>query len=278
MNMMRYLKRMLKFVLYEYKQPIIYSNIIEQPKNQIHKNKKYIVTGGGSGLGFYIAKSLINSGAYVIITGRNEEKLKSSLNKLGKNCEYLIMDITDIEKGKTILEELFNKHNEIHGIINNAGVSFHEKNILEVTEKQFDEQFNTNLKGAYFFSQNYIKELKNRKQQNGNIIFISSERGSMCDDIPYGLTKVALNSLVKGLSRRFYKEGIRVNAVAPGVTCSDMTKYKKEDDLFLDNATGRVLLPEEIAEVVNFIISDYSKCISGEIINCDSGKHIASYY
>lgn len=278
MKLLKYIKRLIKYVLYEKKQPIVYANVIEQSKNKIHLNKRYVVTGGGSGLGYYIAKSLIKSGAFVVITGRKEDKLIESQKKLGKNCIYRVMDITNIKKSKEVLEELFDKYEIIDGIINNAGISLHEGNILNVSEENFDMQFNTNLKGAYFFSQNYIIQCKKHKQDSGNIIFISSERGSMCDDIPYGLTKVAINSLTKGLSRRFYRDGIRVNAVAPGVTCSDMTNYDKNGDLFLDNTAGRVLLPEEIAEIVNFALSDYSKCISGEVINCDAGKHIASFF
>lgn len=156
-----------------------------------------------------------------------------------------------------------------------------ERNIqmlLYLLKENYDKQFDINLKGSYFIAKKYIELYKKNKQIKGNIIFVSSERGSMCDDIPYGLTKVALNSLTEGLSRRFYKSGIRVNAIAPGVTCSNLTKIKRTDDLYTDKASGRVLFPEEIAEITNFILSDYSNCISGEIINCDAGNHIASYY
>lgn len=278
MKVISYFKRMIKYVLYEHKQPIIYASIIEQTKNSIHKDKLYIVTGGGRGLGYYISKSLINSGANVIITGRNEETLKNACKELGKKSDYRVMDVTDINNCKEVLEDIFKENKKVDGIINNADISLHEKNILHVSEANYDDQFNTNLKGAYFISQIYIDLYKKYKLKNGNIIFISSERGSMCDDIPYGLTKVAINSLTQGLSRRFYKDGIRVNAIAPGVTCSDLTKFDKNSDLYAEKAAGRILVPEEIAEITNYILSDYSKCISGEIINCDAGNHIASYY
>ena len=66
--------------------------------------------------------------------------------------------------------------------------------------------------------------------------------------------------------------------MAPGVTASDMTNIKKDSDLSNDRTAGRYFVPEEVAEVVNFLISDYSKCISGEIINCDGGDYSNSYY
>lgn len=277
-KVVKYFKRLIKYVLYEHKQPIIYTNVYEKSQNEIHLNKVYIVTGGGGGLGYYITKSLISSGATVIITGRNEEKLKKSCEELGKKCKYIKMDIRNIAESKEKLNKLFEQYEKIDGLINNAGISLHEENILSVTEDSFDNQFDTNLKGAYFITQEYIKLYIKNKQKNGNIIFISSERGSMCDDIPYGLTKSAINSLTSGLSRRYYKDGIRVNAIAPGVTCSDLTKYDKTSDLYSENASGRIFVQEEIAEVTNYILSDYSKCISGEIINCDAGNHLPHYF
>ena len=276
MSMKSYLKRLFKFVLYEHKQPIVKPDIIVKDKNDIHKDRIYFITGGNTGLGYYLAKSLINDGALVIISGRDLDKLKKAQLELGENCDIKKMDVTNLKECFKSLDEIFEKYGHIDGIINNAGISLHEKDILDVSIDNFELQFDTNLKGAYFISQKYIELFFKYNQKKGNIIFISSERGSMCDDIPYGLTKNAINSLTEGLSRRYYKSGI--NAIAPGVTCSNITKYKKDDDLYSDKAAGRILLPEEIASVTNFILSDYSKCISGEIINCDAGNHISSYF
>ena len=90
------------------------------------------------------------------------------------------------------------------------------------------------------------------------------------------MTKASINSLVGGLARRVYKKGIRVNAIAPGVTYTDMTKGEHEivDDFANNSVAGRFLLPEEIAEVACFMVSDASKCISGEILYCDAGSHL----
>ena len=119
------------------------------------------------------------------------------------------------------------------------------------------------------------------KEDEGNLIFITSETGNQAYDIPYGMTKAALNSLTQALSRRVYKQGIRVNAIAPGVTVSDMTKdYAEVSDgnYFRKSASDRIFLPEEIAEVVCFLLSDASKCISGEIIHCNAGNHIKTFW
>ena len=108
-----------------------------------------------------------------------------------------------------------------------------------------------------------------------SILFMSSETSHTADIRPYGLTKAAINSLVKGLASMYASHGIRVNAVAPGITTSDMTGYKTDGNLYLEaNATGRVYLPEEVAECASFLLSDCSGCVSGEILTCNNGKTI----
>jgi len=278
MGIKKYIKRGIKYIMTGHKQPIIYADISEKTPNDIFKEKVMLVTGGGGGLGYYIAKKLTAEGAFVIITGRNEEKLKNAKETFEKNCDYISFDVMDIEKGQQIIDDIFSKYGKLDCLVNNAGISLHEDNIENVTKDGFEKQFATNLEAGYFLSQRYIINYKKYNQKTGNIIFISSERGSQCDDIPYGLTKAAVNSFVKGLSRRYYKDGIRVNAVAPGVTASEMTSIKKEDDLFSENASGRFFVPEEVAETVSFIASDYSKCISGEIINCDAGQYLNPWF
>ena len=112
-------------------------------------------------------------------------------------------------------------------------------------------------------------------------LIISSETADQAYDIPYGMTKAAMNSFVRAASRRVYPLGIRVNAIAPGVTLSDMTKeYADVTDgnFYRDCASQRLFLPEEVAEVAAFLLSDASKCISGEIIHTNAGNHIKTWW
>ena len=104
---------------------------------------------------------------------------------------------------------------------------------------------------------------------------MSSERGSSCEDIPYGLTKATINSLVGSLAKRLGPKGYRVNAIAPGVTASDMTGNKIDGNYFYEaSPNNRIFHPAEMAEVAAFLLSDASSCISGEVIHCDAGKHL----
>lgn len=236
-SLFKYIKRGIQYVLHEYKQPIINVDVVQKTPSNLFENKVYLITGGSSGLGYYIAKKLIEEGAKVIITGRNEVNLKSAKEKLGDRCEYIVYDIREYTKTDEIINKIIIKNGKLDGIINNAGISLHEWNFLRVDHNGFENQFLTNLEGSYFLTQSFIKKYVDQKLKNANIIFISSERGSMCDDLPYGLTKASINSFVQALSYKYYKDGIRVNAVSPGITASNMTKIDKESDLFYQNAS-----------------------------------------
>ena len=151
----------------------------------------------------------------------------------------------------------------------------HEKGIEFVSEEQFDLQFTTNIKGQYFLAKEFIKQVANNRVDS-SLLFISSETGDQYVEIPYGLTKASLNSFVGALSRRYYRRGVRVNAIAPGVTESDMTASYADvsDGNYASNsAAGRVFLAEEVAQVAVFLLSQLSMCISGEVIHTNAGNH-----
>ena len=258
-----------------------------KPKNSVKVNivtlsgqgrmcgRKIIVTGGSRGIGYAMAKKFSNEGASVIISGRNRESLEKVCNELGNSVKYVVYDAQSndaksfLDKCKTI----FGGSSDT--IVLNAGVSLHEGNFLNVTPESFEQQFNVNLKSNYFLAQQFINE-KLKEGNEANVLFISSETGGKSNDLPYGLTKVAINSLVGGLARRVYQKGIRVNAIAPGVTLTEMKNEKCHDtqDYSNNSTAGRFLLPEEIAEVANFMVSDVSRCITGEVIYCDAGSHL----
>jgi 3-oxoacyl-[acyl-carrier protein] reductase len=143
-----------------------------------------------------------------------------------------------------------------------------------VTSEGFDQQVATNLKGPFFLSQRVLAYME-QNQVKGQVLFVSSETGETADIRPYGLTKAAVNSLVQGLAYLYAKQGIRVNAIAPGVTASAMTGFNADENLNCSyNVGGRAYLPEEMAEVAAFLLSDASGCISGQIITCNNGNTV----
>lgn len=280
MSFKHMLRKVAKFILSSNSDKKIFVSISQIQHGEILKNKKILITGGSSGIGFSIAKKCLSEGAIVTITGRNESKLIKAKEKLNGDIYYIVHDNKDINKNSELLEKAETNMGGLDVLINNAGISLHEGNILNVTKKGFENTFDTNLKSSYFLTQEFIKKV-NKKNSNAHILFISSETGEQCYDIPYGLTKASINSLVGALSRRLYKEGIRVNAIAPGVTESEMTKEyadTKDGNMYRNCASDRIFKPEEIAEVACFILSDASKCISGEVIHCNAGNHLKIFW
>lgn len=253
--------------------------VISAPNNRL-KGKIILITGGGRGLGYAFAKRCISEGAKVIITGRHEKTLVDACKSLGENAQYIVHDVCCISQ----IDDLFTKaqkimdDQKINCLISNAGISLHEGDFRNVTQEKWDKQMDTNLKGNYFMVSGFIKYLETFDDKSGNIIVITSERGKRPDDIPYGLTKVATSSFVQAIASKVINEGIRLNAVGPGVTASEMTGFKKDGNLYAEwQPEKRVFVPEEVAEVVAFLLSDISSCISGEVITCNRGKHICHW-
>lgn len=261
----------ISFLLHGKPSPIVAHIAYLQPSNLLI-GKKIIITGGSRGIGFSMAKKFCAEGAEVIITGRNEKLLQDVSQHIG--CKYLMLDLQDSHSFKKFIEQADELLGGINVLVNNAGISLHEPGFLDVTQESFDAQFNTNLKGSFFLTQCFIEYCKSR-QISGfkKILFISSETGNTADERPYGLTKAALNSLVAGLAYRYVKEGYRINALAPGVTISDMSGKKNDGILGFGNG-NRYFLPEEMAEVATFLISDVSNCMTGQILVCNEGKTI----
>ena len=263
----------LSFLLHGEAKPL-YANITYLQPNERLKGKKIIITGGGRGLGFAMAKRFIEEGADVLIMGRNEVTIKKSAAEIG--CKYLVIDVQNIDSFKAIMERAYTLLGGVNCLVNNAGISLHENGFLDVSADQYDSQFDTNLRGAFFLTQCFIKKCKeNGVEGTKNVLFISSETSMTVDERPYGLTKAAMNSLVQGLAYRFVSEGYRVNAIAPGVTISDMVGKKDDGNLARGGAiTGRYYKPEEVAEIACFLLCDASNCLNGQIIVCNEGNTI----
>jgi len=230
-----------------------------------------VITGGGSGLGFSMAKKMVSYGANVILTGRRENTLKEACRELGAQAKYIVYDSMDFNGMSDFWGNIVSLMPNVNSLVLNAGVSLHEGSIENVENGGFDIQFNTNFKSAYFMAKEFIRRIG-----NGNILFISSETGAMKCQLPYGLTKTLIDSLVPALSGHYYTKGIRVNGIAPGSTITNMVKNGNKDsnDIYYPNAANRYFLPDEVAEVAAFLLSDCSKCISGEIIHTNAGNHM----
>ena len=272
MGMKTYIKRALIYIFRGQGVKNISASISYLMPNKRLDGKKIIITGGGRGLGAAMAKKFISEGASVLIAGRNENTLKETATKIG--CQYLPLDVANPSSFEVFMQKANEMLGGVNCIVNNAGISLHENTFFDVTPETFNAQVDTNLKGGFFLTQKFISLLK-KDNRTGTVLFTSSETGDTMDFRPYGFTKAAVNSMVQGLAYLYSKDGIRVNAVAPGVTSSDMTGFKADGNLYNPgSANERVYLPEEVAETACFLLSDAAGCVSGQIITCNNAKTV----
>ena len=271
MSIKTYLSRGIRYVLHGVPVKDVRAAISYLQPNGLLKDKKIIITGGGRGLGASMAEKFVKEGADVLIVGRTEKTVKDTAERIG--CKYLTLDVSKVEAFKDFIQQADELLGGINCLVNNAGISLHENTFFDVTPDTFDRQIDTNFKGAFFLTQEFIRKVK-AEGRKANVLFVSSETGDTMDFRPYGFTKAAVNSMVQGLAYLFKKENIRINAVAPGVTASDMTGISVEGNLYSGLYTGRVYLPEEVAETACFLLSDASGCLSGQILVCNNAQTV----
>lgn len=248
-------------------------NIGELAPGNLLKEKIIFLTGATGGMGSAIAKKCIEQGAKVILADKNQKELEDLKLKLGKNSESICFDIRDISCYDKVLSKSNDFFGNIDCLINNAGVSLHEGDFMNVTEETWDAQLDINLKAPYFLTQSWLKYYRAKKMKSGRIVMMASDTSGMGSSIPYGLSKVGISSLTHGLAKKLIAEGIRINAMAPGTTITPMTDDFTHGELCRSTTQGRrALFPEEIAELCVFLLSDMSACVSGNIFGCSEAN------
>jgi NAD(P)-dependent dehydrogenase (short-subunit alcohol dehydrogenase family) len=262
------------FIKYIHYGGVVYVKISQINHGEILKEKKILITGGSSGIGYAIAKKFLNEGAKVVITGRDPKKLLMATEALNSNrLSYLQWDCSDSSISKSKLAEAQVLLGGIDIVINNAGL-YTTTSFSGINEEIWDKVMDTNLKGLFFMCQAEAEYFMNvNKECGGKILNISSIRGFQGDCGPYGVSKWGVNGLTKGLARDLISKNILVNAIAPGITATDINGIDVNKNAFSGEPRNkRVALPEEIAELALFLASDASNNIVGQIIVCDGGS------
>lgn len=256
-------------------------NVVSLHKNQLLQGRCALITGGTSGIGFSIAKSFINAGANVVITGRYKEKVDSALHKLPEGRAIgLVWDITKVNE----FEERFNcllnllKNNSILQIdilVNNAGVNC--QGMPNANGEDFDMVINTNLKGAFFLSQ-LVGKYFVENNIKGNILNIASASSLRPADSAYTISKWGIRGLTLGLAKALGSKGITVNGIAPGPTATPMMIKEGQTNLALDRIPlGRYIMPEEISNMSVILVSDMGRSIMGDIVYMTGGAGVLTY-
>ena len=243
---------------------------------KVLEGKNILITGGSSGIGLAIAKKCAECGAKVLISGRNVSKLDKAVSEIGEDrCKSVVWDLSVVENVQMKLDECSKIiGGDITVLVNNAGVP-PTKFWGNVDEEEWDRIYNTNLKGLFFITQELVKHWKQLPQENyKKIINISSQGGFVGATYPYRMVKWDIRGLTEGLGKALIKDKIIVNGIAPGVvrTAMQIFSLQQGDNLYTNqNLIERVILPEEIAELALFLISDASNAIVGQTIVCDGG-------
>ena len=239
------------------------------------RNKTIIVTGGNSGIGLVISKSLIEYGAAVIRLDKKFNSKTFKVLKKNKSNLDIEIDLSDTKKIPKLLKNIKQNFNKIDGLINCHGIT-KEIDVNTDLSENFDETINNNLKSTFVLSSLVCKQMS--KKNGGSVVNITSLGAHLGfpNNPSYQMSKAGVRQLTKSLAIDWGKKLVRVNNICPGYIKSTMTMksyknsrtYKKRLDRMMLNRWGT---PEDIVGATIFLISDASSYITGSDIYVDGG-------
>ncbi len=243
------------------------------------EKKVALITGSTRGIGKAIALRLASSGMIVVVNGAtSEERISEVVNKIRENGGEAIGIKADVSR-KEDVDKVFSKITEELGrldiLINNAGIT-RDNLLMRMSEEDWDEVIRINLKSVFLCSKAAFRLM--RKNRWGRIVNISSIVGIIgnAGQANYAASKAGIIGVTKSLAKEFASSGILVNAVAPGFIVTDMTSKltDKVKETFLSMIPlKRFGEPEDIANVVAFLVSDEASYITGQVISVNGGMN-----
>lgn len=237
------------------------------------KNKVAVITGGTRGIGFAIAELFLKNGAKVAVLGSRKETVDKALEKLDGDVMGLYPDLADYSAVEAAFAEIKAKFGRIDILVNNAGISARES-IEAYDPDAFKSIMDLNVTAVFNGCKAVVPIMK--EIGGGSIINTSSmvAKAGQVSGVGYPTSKFAVNGMTISLARELGKYNIRVNAVAPGVTRTDMVAALPEEMVARVAAgipMGRVGEPEEVANAFLFLASDMASYVSGTVLGVDGG-------
>ena len=236
-----------------------------------------LVTGGGRGIGRAIAARLAEEGARVAISYRsNDETAKETANllrKAGAECEIFKGDVEAPEDVEALMKGIGEAFGPVEILVNNAGIT-RDNILLRMKDAEFDEVLATNLKGTYLCTRAVLRGMV--RVRWGRIVNVSSVVGLLgnAGQANYAASKAGIIGFTKSVAREVAGRGITANAVAPGYVETELTGALPENvkqQILGQVPVGRFGEPEEIAEVVAFLVGDGAAYVTGQTIAVDGG-------
>ena len=241
------------------------------------KGKTDVVTGSGRGLGKAIAKKLAMMGANIVLNdipnSDSIDKTAEEFKAEGFNVIVTKGDVRNFDDVEDMVKKAVEAFGRIDILVNNAGIT-RDTLMLRMTEKDWDDVLDINLKGAFICTKAVSKIMM--KQRSGKIINIASVAGVMGNpgQANYSASKAGLIGLTKSTAKELASRNITCNAVAPGLIKSDMTDVlpdKVKETYLKSIPLNRFGTPEDVAKVVGFLASEDSDYVNGQVINIDGG-------
>ena len=240
------------------------------------ENKVAVITGGSRGIGYAIAQAFLREGAKVILTASSPANAQKAADKLQEEFPAAVVagispNLASLDDTQKTFDEIIKRFGNIDILVNNAGIS--ERTPLDAyTEELFDKVMDLNVKGVFNASRAVVAQMT---AQGGGVILNTSSMVSLTGQpsgFAYPTSKFAVNGLTVSLARELGPKGIRVNAVAPGITETDMMKaVPKEiiDPMIRQIPLRRLGQPEDIANAFVFLASEEASYITGVILSVD---------
>lgn len=238
--------------------------------------KVAIITGAGRGIGAATAKKFAQEGAKVVVVDLNQNDINKTVEEiafLDGTAFGMMIDVTNRDEIAKLLNETISKYGKLDIVVNNAGITS-DAQLIKMTEEQWDKVIDVNLKGVFNMSQLAAKYMKDQK--SGVILNASSVVGIYGNfgQTNYAASKWGVIGMTKTWAKELGKDGIRVNAVAPGFILTPMTEKMPEKVLeqMKEKTPLRTLgYPEDIANAYAFLASDEARFITGTVLSVDGG-------
>ncbi|MDV7024661.1 MULTISPECIES: SDR family NAD(P)-dependent oxidoreductase [Enterobacteriaceae] len=239
------------------------------------QQKVVVITGAGSGIGEGAAKRFASEGASVVLVGRTPEKLEKVAAKLPQGKHLVVpCDVSKADEVENLAQRVVDEYGRVDVLVNNAGVIVQGR-IDEITLSDWETLMGTDLNGVFYCTHYFMPELLKTK---GNVVNISSVSGLGGDwgMSVYNAAKGAITNFTRALAMDYGADGVRVNAICPGFTFTELTEDMKQNEPLLQKFYERIPLkragePEDIADAIAFIASDDARYITGVNLPVDGG-------